>query len=91
MGAPFEDPDRDGAEKLEELDVVIVQDEVARLYQTSPRAEKEFPTMPPLTRYFVALARYMQGPILDAFAIPKDMTQPSTRRQRKKEMKKKEV
>jgi transcription elongation factor SPT6 len=73
MGAPFEDPDRDGAEKLEELDVVIVQDEVARLYQTSPRAEKEFPTMPPLTRYCVALARYMQDPIREYASLGEDV------------------
>ncbi|KAK3621276.1 Transcription elongation factor spt6 [Elasticomyces elasticus] len=62
MGAPYEDADED-RERQDPLDVVIVNDEVARLYQTSKRGEVEFPSMPPLTRYCVALARYMQDPL----------------------------
>ncbi|KAK3112081.1 Transcription elongation factor spt6 [Teratosphaeriaceae sp. CCFEE 6253] len=72
MGAPYEDPDED-REREDPLDVVIVNDEVARLYQTSKRAEAEFPAMPPLTRYCVALARYMQDPLKEYASLGKDV------------------
>ena len=51
----------DGRE--EKLPVVIVNDEVARLYHTSDRAIREYPTLPPLGRYCVALARFLQNPV----------------------------
>ncbi|KAK0252691.1 Transcription elongation factor spt6 [Friedmanniomyces endolithicus] len=72
MGAPYEDQDED-RERQDPLDVVIVNDEVARLYQTSKRAEAEFPIMPPLTRYCIALARYMQDPLKEYASLGRDI------------------
>ncbi|KAK3679052.1 Transcription elongation factor spt6 [Recurvomyces mirabilis] len=73
MGATYEDRETD-REIQDELDVVIVQDEVARLYHTSKPAEKEFPAFPPLTRYCVALARYMQDPLKEYAALGSGIT-----------------
>lgn len=47
----------------EKLPVVIVNDEVARLYHTSERAKAEYPTLPPLGRYCAALGRFLQNPV----------------------------
>lgn len=47
------------------LAVVWVQDEVARLYRHSDRAVQEFPELVPNARYSVAVARYMQNPVLE--------------------------
>lgn len=47
------------------LAVVWVQDEVARLYRHSDRAAQEFPELVPNARYSVAVARYMQNPVLE--------------------------
>lgn len=56
------------------LEVVMVNDEVARLYHTSERAAFEFPAFAPLTRYCVAIARYLQGPLLEYVSLGKDIT-----------------
>jgi transcription elongation factor SPT6 len=72
VGAGFEDDD--GREERDALDVTIVNDEVARLYHTSKRAEAEHPNVPPLTRYAIALARYMQDPIKEYAALGRDIT-----------------
>lgn len=70
-GAPFEDEDeREGSELLE---VVIVNDEIARLYQTSERAKMDNPGFAPLTNYCVALARYLQDPLLEYAALGRDL------------------
>ena len=53
-GSEYED--KDGNERTDKLEVVIVNDEVARLYQTSERANLEHPGFAPLTKYCVALA-----------------------------------
>ncbi|KAH6674448.1 SH2 domain-containing protein [Halenospora varia] len=70
-GADFEDAD--GEERSEPLDVVVVNDEVAKLYQNSPRAALDHPTFPKLTKYCVALAKYMQNPMKEYAALGKDI------------------
>ncbi|PLB39348.1 chromatin-remodeling histone chaperone SPT6 [Aspergillus candidus] len=71
-GAPYTD-DRD-AEITDRLEVVIVNDEVARLYQHSERAARDHPGFAPLTRYCVALARYLQSPLREYAALGRDVT-----------------
>ncbi|KAF4550345.1 Transcription elongation factor spt6-like protein [Elsinoe fawcettii] len=70
-GTPFED--EDGNDTSDRLDVIITNDEVARLYHTSERAHSEFPLLPPLTRYCIALARYMQSPLKEYAALGRDI------------------
>lgn len=47
------------------LQVVWVNDEVARLYRNSAKAADEFPDLVPNARYCVAGARYLQGPLYE--------------------------
>ena len=70
-GAPYEDDDE--REQEDPLEVLIVNDEVARLYHTSDRANKDHPGVPPLTRYAIALARYMQNPMKEYAALGRDI------------------
>lgn len=70
-GAAYED--EDGNDRSDKLEVVIVNDEVARLYQTSGRAELEHPGAEPLTKYCVALAKYLQNPMKEYAALGKDI------------------
>ncbi|KAK3054777.1 Transcription elongation factor spt6 [Extremus antarcticus] len=72
LGTPWQDEERD-EEMQDPLDVVMVTDEVARPYHTSDRAAKEHPGVPPLTRYAIALARYMQNPLKEYAALGKDI------------------
>ena len=53
--------------------VLYVNDEVARLYQNSKRGIEEFPTLGPLTRYCIALARYLQNPLMEYLAMDRDV------------------
>ncbi|KAF2475420.1 transcription elongation factor Spt6 [Lindgomyces ingoldianus] len=71
-GPLYEDPD-DGIEKNDPLEVIMVNDEVARLYYTSLRAAAEYPKLPVLTRYCVALARYLQNPLAEYVSLGKDI------------------
>lgn len=71
-GAEFEDPDT-GEETSKRLEVVMVNDEVARLYQTSDRAATDHPGLPPLTRYCIALAKYLQSPMKEYAALGRDI------------------
>jgi len=71
-GADFEDQET-GEDRSEPLEVVVVNDEVARLYKDSPRAAVDHPTFPPLTRYAVALAKYLQNPMKEYAALGKDI------------------
>lgn len=73
-GTPYEE-EVDGSDKemADELEVVIVNDEVARLYHTSDRSLVDHPGTPPLTRYAIALAHYMQDPILQYASLGKDI------------------
>lgn len=71
-------PEYDDAEtndfRRDLLEVVVVNDEVARLYQDSPRAVAEHPSLGSLTRYCIGLARYMQNPMKEYAALGKDVT-----------------
>jgi transcription elongation factor SPT6 len=53
--------------------VVYVNDEVARLYQNSKRGLEEFPDVGALTRYCIALARYLQNPLMEYLALGRDV------------------
>jgi len=71
-GAEFEDQET-GEDRSEPLEIVVVNDEVARLYKDSTRATVEHPTFAPLTRYCVALAKYLQNPMKEYAALGKDI------------------
>ncbi|KAL8904347.1 MAG: hypothetical protein Q9207_003326 [Kuettlingeria erythrocarpa] len=70
-GAEYDDSD--GNERTDKLDLVVVNDEVARLYQTSQRGAMEHPGFAPLTRYCVGLAKYLQNPLKEYAALSKDI------------------
>ena len=70
-GADYEN--EDGQEVSDKLEVVIVNDEVARLYQTSERANLEHPGFAPLTKYCVALAKYLQNPMKEYASLGRDI------------------
>ena len=72
-GPSSENPDT-GEEVKPPLEVVMINDEVARLYHTSERAHKDYPGVPPLTRYVIALARYLQSPVKEYAALGRDIT-----------------
>ncbi|EZF34932.1 transcription elongation factor [Trichophyton mentagrophytes] len=55
------------------LEVVIVNDEVARLYQTSRRAEVDHPGFSLQSRYCVALAKYLQNPMKEYASLGRDV------------------
>ncbi|ODQ64228.1 hypothetical protein NADFUDRAFT_83784 [Nadsonia fulvescens var. elongata DSM 6958] len=57
-----------------DIELIWVQDEVARLYQNSKRAELEFPDSPPLERYLISLARYVQSPLLEYAALGSEIS-----------------
>lgn len=69
-----DDSDDDEEDKFTRPDVVMVNDEVARLFYTSDRAIAEFPNLPPLGRYCVALGRYLRSPILEYASLGADIT-----------------
>ncbi|ORY65465.1 SH2 domain-containing protein [Pseudomassariella vexata] len=73
MGPEFDDPES-GDFRSELLEVLIVNDEVARLYKDSPRALSDHPTLGSITRYCVALAKYLQNPMKEYAALGKDIT-----------------
>lgn len=70
-GAPY--PDDDDRERSDPLEVVTVNDEVARLYQTSVKAREQHPGMPQLTLYCIALAKYLQDPLKEYASLGKDI------------------
>ncbi|KAK0728681.1 SH2 domain-containing protein [Lasiosphaeria miniovina] len=73
MGTEYEDPET-SEYRSDLLEVIVVNDEVARLYKDSPRAVADHPTLNPLTRYCIALARYMQNPMKEYAALGRDIT-----------------
>jgi transcription elongation factor SPT6 len=73
LGAEYTDP-KTGGYRSDLLEVIVVNDEVARLYKDSPRAQADHPTLAPLTRYCVALAKYVQNPLKEYAALGKDVT-----------------
>jgi transcription elongation factor SPT6 len=54
--------------------VVYVQDEVARIFQHSKRAEEDFPQLSLVGRYCAGLARYTQSPLNEYAALGSDLT-----------------
>lgn len=72
MGPAYDDPETNET-RTDIVEVMVVNDEVARLYKDSPRAQAEHPTIPPLTRYCVALAKYLQDPLKEYAAIGQDI------------------
>lgn len=72
MGPSYDDPETNEL-RTDLLEVMIVQDECARLYKDSPRAQAEHPNISPLTRYCVALAKYLQDPLKEYAALGKDI------------------
>ncbi|KAL2758659.1 hypothetical protein ACRALDRAFT_2040790 [Sodiomyces alcalophilus JCM 7366] len=72
MGPEFEDPETEEY-RTELLDVIVVNDELARLYKDSPRGVTDHPTLNSLTRYCIALARFMQNPLKEYAALGKDV------------------
>lgn len=55
------------------VELVYVYDEIARKYQSSVRANDEFPQKPPLAKYCIALGRYLQSPLLEYVNLGKDV------------------
>lgn len=55
------------------ISVIWGQDETARLYQHSDRANQEFPDKPSLIKYSIGLARYVQNPLLEYVALGDDI------------------
>lgn len=55
------------------ISVIWGQDETARLYQNSERAELEFSDKPSLIKYAVGLARYVQNPLLEYVSLGEDI------------------
>lgn len=72
-GDKYDDPDDESRSISERLEVIVVNDEVARLYQTSERATMEHPGFAPLTKYCVALARYLQNPLTEYASLGRDV------------------
>jgi transcription elongation factor SPT6 len=68
-----EDDEDDDRRKRAPLDVILVNDETARLYWLTPKADREFPHLGAMHRYCVGLARYMQNPLLEYASLGKDI------------------
>ncbi|KAJ4395404.1 Transcription elongation factor spt6 [Neurospora sp. IMI 360204] len=73
VGPEYDDPETNEY-RSDLLEVIIINDEVARLYKDSPRAVADHPSLNPMTRYCIALARYMQNPMKEYAALGKDVT-----------------
>lgn len=56
------------------IELVWVNDEVATRYQLSNKAIEEFPDKPTIVRYTIALARYLQSPLLEYVSLGPDMS-----------------
>ncbi|TIB70425.1 hypothetical protein E3Q22_03170 [Wallemia mellicola] len=54
--------------------VIFVNDDIARIYQHSKRAELEFGELPLTGKYCVGLARYAQSPLNEFAALGEDVT-----------------
>ncbi|KAH9875754.1 hypothetical protein IAQ61_003218 [Plenodomus lingam] len=73
LSGPAYEDEQTGADRSDPLEVVMVNDEVARLYHTSARAAAEFPKYSALTRYCIALGRYLQNPLAEYASLGKDI------------------
>lgn len=65
--------DEDNTERVDPLEVIYVNDEVARLYYNSTRAQNEFPKHAAITRYCIALGRYLQNPLAEYASLGRDI------------------
>lgn len=63
-----------GNQQAFDIPVVFVKDDVARIYQHSKRSVDEFPSIPPIAKYCVGLARYLQSPLNEFAALGSDIT-----------------
>ncbi|KAI1316773.1 Transcription elongation factor spt6 [Mortierella claussenii] len=59
--------------RSDDTPVMMINDEVARLYQNSKRGVEEFPEVNPLTRYCISLARLVQNPMNEYAALGRDL------------------
>jgi transcription elongation factor SPT6 len=74
LGPEYQDPDANDEEyRADLLEVVVVNDEVARLYKESARSAQEHPNLNPMVRYCFALARHMQDPLREYAALGRDV------------------
>lgn len=55
------------------IDVLTVDDDTARLYKNSKRAEEEFGDLPEVMRYCISLARKLQCPVLEYTGLGRDL------------------
>lgn len=62
-----------GKDKDKKIPIIYVNDEVARIYQHSKRAEEEYGRLPLIARYCVGLARYVQSPLNEYAALGADL------------------
>ncbi|KAK9454459.1 SH2 domain-containing protein [Dipodascopsis uninucleata] len=65
--------EEEATEEERPIEVIWVNDEVARLYQNSARSTEEFSELAPMLRYCVGLARYVQSPLLEYIAMGDDI------------------
>lgn len=72
LGPEYDDDD--GNEKRDKMEVIQVNDEVARLYHTSERSTLDYPGLAPTTKYCIALAKYLQSPLKEYAALGRDIT-----------------
>lgn len=73
---PRPDPEETWGEARQEepsTPIIYVYDEVARLFQHSPRADEEFSSFSPVAKYCIGLARYAQNPLNEYVALGSDI------------------
>lgn len=70
-GATYTDDDDNDRSDL--LDVILVNDEVARRSKTSERMRNEYSGRSEMTLYCVGLARYLQSPLQEYAALGRDL------------------
>lgn len=72
----LQDPSNDGWDSTpsSKIPIIYAYDDVARLYQHSPRAVQEFSSLPTIAKYCVGLARYVQSPLIEFASLGADIT-----------------
>ncbi|KAH0835358.1 hypothetical protein AYO21_01575 [Fonsecaea monophora] len=70
-GATYTDDDDQDRSDL--LDVILVNDEVARMSKSGDRMKADNPGVPEMALYCVGLARYMQSPLKEYAALGRDI------------------
>lgn len=58
---------------ISKMDMVVVDDEAARLYKASRRAQEEFAEHSETMRYCISLARRLQNPVLEYVGLGRDL------------------